>query len=112
MLYNDGIVKIYDLTDGSAPDKRKLKYSSEHWYGEKTVGVTRLYAAKQANCRVDMLIEIWQSREVKAGQYAVPMDGEQYRITEVQHAFNDAGLKVSILTLERLGENYELEGNT
>lgn len=97
------------MRDESAPDKRKLREKSQHWYGERTVGVTRLYAAKQANCTVDMLLEIWEDREIKTNQYAIPEDGQQYRITEVQHTLNDAGLKISLLTLERMQKNYELE---
>lgn len=45
----------------------------------------------------------------ESNQYAIPEDGQQYRITEVQHTLNDAGLKISLLTLERMQKNYELE---
>lgn len=108
MLHSDGIVTVYSLTKDSAPDKRRLVKKSEHWYGERTVGVTRMYAAKQANCKVDMLLEIWEDRAIKPDQYAIPEDGEQYRITDVQHTVDEAGLRISLLTLERMGQNYEL----
>lgn len=109
MLHNDGIVTVYSLTDASAPDKRRLVKQSEHWYGERTIGVTRLYAAMQANCKVDLLLEIWEDRTISADQYAVPEDGEQYRITDVQHTRGNDGLRISLMTLERIGRNFELE---
>lgn len=108
MLHNDGIVTVYSLTDASAPDERRLVKNSEHWYGERTVGVTRMYAAKQANCKIDMLLEIWEDRGVKPNQYAIPEDGAQYRITDVQHTEDETGLRISLLTLEGVGQNYEL----
>lgn len=109
MRHDDGILTIYDLTDDSAPDKRRLKQKSEHWYGERTVGVTRFYAAMQANQKIDMLLEIWEDRSIRANQYAIPEDGEQYRITDVRHMLDDDGLRISLLTLERVNRNYELE---
>lgn len=109
MRHDDGIMEIYDLTNESAPDKRRLTKKSEHWYGERTVGVTRLYAAMQANRKVDMLLEIWEDRSVQANQYAIPEDGRQYLITDVRHTLDDTGLRISLLTLERVNRNYELE---
>lgn len=109
MAYDDGVLGVYTLTNASAPDKRKLKLLSQHYYGEKTIGVTRFYAAMQADTKIDMLVEIWQDRQVMASLYCIPEDGEQYRITDVQHKMSEQGLKVSVLTLERVGKNYELE---
>lgn len=86
--YNSGLVTIYDVEDlaepGYAPDndlvpKAKLRYE------EQRVGVTRYYAAQQANSDVDKVIRVPASAvEVLAKDAARLQDGILYRIDFVQ----------------------------
>ena len=79
------------------------------WYGEKTVGMNRYYAAAQANVRVDMLVQVEKDSAIMADMYALTEAGEQYRIAQVQQVEDEDGLFWMDLTLERLGTNYDTD---
>lgn len=83
-----------------------------HYYGERTVGYGRQYAAKGVSEQVDLLVEIWQDRSARIGMYALLDTGEQYRIDNVQHKLNEDGLRVTWLTLRRLDDLYDIAENT
>ena len=107
----EGHLTIYSLTNTAQPGFmpcEQLVEFCEEFYGERTVGVTRRYAALGADRQIDMLVRIWRNDGVKCGMYAVPDDGEQYRIDFVQHTTDEDGLKVSDLTLVRLEDRYDV----
>lgn len=84
------------------------------YFGERTVGYNRYYAAQGVNQDISLLIRIWRC-PVRIGQYAVLTMSEndgQYRITNVQHLLDDDGLKVTDLTLSALEENYDVATET
>lgn len=113
MTYDDGVLTVYktvNTAESGAMPAETLQKVSEHYYGERTVGYGRQYAARAVNEQVDLLVRIWQDRGVRIGMLAVPEDGEQYRITNVQHLDDDSGLAVTDLSLERLGDNYDAAG--
>lgn len=109
MLYDAGIARLYTLIDASAPNRRKLKLFTSQWYGEQKVGVTRFYAAMAANVRVEKVIELWRNEGITGGMYCILEDGQQYQVVQTQHGLNDDGLKNTVLTLERVNRNFELE---
>lgn len=114
MLLDDGTVKICRLenkTESGRMPKEKLAEVSEHFFGERTVGYGRQYAAKGVSQQVDMLIRIWQDRTIRIGMYAV-IDGDQYRIDNVQHLYDDDGLRVTDLTLQQLEDLYDVSGES
>ena len=88
--------------------KERLVPLSIHYYGERTVGYGRQYAAKGVCQQVDLLAEIWEDRSARVGMYAVTDAGEQYRIDNVQHKTDEDGLRVTWLTLRRLDELYDI----
>lgn len=111
MLFDAGIINFYKLADTAEPGdmpQPKLISNKYAFYGERTVGFSRQYAAMSVNEQVDMLVRIWYDNSIKIGMYAVPEDGEQYRITNVQHLTDEEGLKVTDVTLTRLEQNFEL----
>lgn len=114
MLHDDGILTVCSLENQNAassartPNER-LVPGQRHYFGERTVGYGRQYAAMGVNQQVDMLVEIWQDRSIRIGMYAV-IDGEQYRIDNVQHLKNDDGLRVTYLTMRRLEDLYDVSG--
>lgn len=77
------------------------------WYGERTVGMTRYYTARQNNDRVDRLIRILREgawAEIGADDYCVLSDGYRYRIVQVQMVRDeDAGADVLDISAERTG---------
>ena len=103
-MKDDGIVKICELeneSENALMPQEHLKVLRSHLFEERTVGYNRQYAAMGVNERVDYLVRIWRDAQVHIGQYAILTDyegqvnenGDQYRISNVQHVFDDDGLK-------------------
>ena len=104
-------IPINIAEDGLKPVEALHKVSRE-WYGERTVGFSRQYAALGVNERIDLLIRIHSNKRVRIGMYAMLGNGDQYRITNVQQIVDEDGLKYTDLTLARLEHNYDVEGQT
>lgn len=106
--FNDGIVWIYKLADVSHPGFKPMFKPSLHkkyQFHYKTIGVRRNYDAMQAGVRLDEMIEIMQDRAISPQDIAV-VNGVQYDIKQVQH-MNDTFPHTSMLSLQRLEENYD-----
>ena len=112
MLLDSGILTVCSLENkaqkGSMPQE-KLIPRSEHYYGERTVGYGRQYAAKGVQEQVDMLVRIWQDRGVRIGMYILLETEEQFRIDNVQHLLDEDGLRVTDITLQRVDDLYDVE---
>lgn len=112
MSLDDGILTIYSLSNTSRNGRKPvetLAYVDTAYYGERTIGYNRVYAAKAVSQRVDKLVRIWRNDNVLAGMYVILEDSNQYRVDMVQHLLDDDGLKITDLTLSRLEKNYELD---
>lgn len=119
--FDDGIVVIKAEVDVSEPGgmpKKELVELSRHMFQERTIGITRQYAAKSVDEQVDRLVRIWEDRRIHIGMMAEIAERlpfgyeevtEQYRIDNVQHLLNDDGLKVTDLTLKRLEDLYDID---
>lgn len=106
-MMNDGVVKIYSVGDisslGGMP-KEGLTLKAELRYSERTVGMGRFWTAQQAQARIDLLLRVHKRREISPQDVAIPNDGNQYRIVQIQYP---EGLKVMDLSLERIESEYE-----
>ena len=60
-MRDDGVVRICNLVDqaesGEMP-KMVLQQVSKHWFESRTIGVSRIYAARGVNEQIDLLIRI------------------------------------------------------
>ena len=115
MLFDAGVLKIYTLKNTSDPGAmpaEQLVFRSDHFYGERTVGYGRQYAAMGVSEQVDMLVRIWRDSGVRIGMYAVPEDGEQYRINNAQQVSDEDGLPCTDLSLRRLDRRYDVAAET
>lgn len=114
MLFDSGTSIFCRLENkakvGNMPNGHLVPFT-HHDFGERVVGYGRQYAAKGINEQVDMLIRFWQDRSIRIGMYAI-IDGEQYRIDNVQHLYDDDGLKVTDVTLQRLEDLYDVSGES
>ena len=86
--FNSGIVKIYK-TENSAKPGHKVAEQLKNppvtlRYDEQRTGVTRYYAAKQANIQIDRVIRCPAVPGIDSQDVAVTEDGMQYRIDQIQ----------------------------
>lgn len=81
----------------------KLVKICDAYYIERTIGVTRAYAALSANQQIDMLVRCFNTALTADAEYAVLEDGNQYRISLKQVVGNDVDL-----TLVRLEDYYDV----
>lgn len=108
---NDGVVKIYSVEDISEPGnmpKDGLTLKQTLRYKERTVGMGRFWTAHQAQARIDLLLRTHKLRDVSTQDIAIPNDGKQYRIVQVQYPEE---LDVMDLSLERIEQEYEIKRN-
>jgi len=106
--FNDGVVKIYEVSNISEPGgmpKEGLVYKQTLRFKNRTVGFNRFYVALQNNQKVAFLIRCQQVEGVFANDVAILKD-DQYRIVQIQYPEE---LKVMDLTLEKVGELYDVK---
>lgn len=111
MLLDSGVLKICSVENIANPGDMpidKLVEKSKHWYGDRTVGMTRYFVAKQADNEVERLVRIWQDKSITTRNYCV-CDEVQYKILQVQHLLDEDSLRVTDLTLERLGDPFVVD---
>jgi len=77
-------------------------------YKERTVGMSRYWAAMQTQARIDLVLRMPQLRNVSLHDVVIPVDGQQYRIVQVQYP-EDIDPPVMDLSLQRLEVAYDTE---
>lgn len=108
-MRNAGILTIYSLsntgTAGMMPTEKLVEICTAY-YEERTIGVTRVYAALGADQQIDALVRCFNTPSLPTNaQYAVLEDGNQYRISLKQKIDADT----YDLTLVRLEANYDVQ---
>lgn len=109
--YNDGLVRIYRVENISEPgnmpkDGISRKYTLR--YKERTVGLDRYYKALNANVKVSYVLRCGLLRDVSTQDIAIPNDGKQYRIVQIQYP-EDATPPAMDLTLEEVKTAYDIK---
>lgn len=111
MLLDSGVIEVCRLennTEAGNKPREILVPIQKHFYGERIVGYGRQYAAKGVNEQIDMIARVWQDRGIRIGMYAVVDGADQYRIDNVQHLYDEDGIRVTDLTLSRLEDLYDV----
>ena len=110
--YSKGEVSIYKVTDLAQPGDlpvQGLVLKQTLRYHERTVGLTRYYAALHEDIKVDFVIRCPEVRGLseKATDIlvAILIDGYQYEVKQIQY-IEDATPPSMDLTLERAGADY------
>lgn len=101
----DGLLTIYALENTAEPGMmpcEKLVSVGTAYYSERTVGVTRMYAARGANSRIDALVRCWNTEIPRNGKFVILEDGEQYRIDGAQKIVNIGAVDLTLIRLEDL----------
>ncbi|MBP3292342.1 MAG: hypothetical protein J6N32_01190 [Clostridia bacterium] len=115
MILDSGEAVFYHTETASEPGNLPgYKPTEFHraWYGERTVGFSRFFTAKQSNVRVDRLIRIvrppndvvFEAEDV----CVLSEDSSTYRVVQCQYLRDeDAGEDVADISLERIGRKHE-----
>lgn len=105
-----GILTLYNLvntaSEGDMPAEKLVKVS-EAFYAERTVGYNRIYAAKSANERIDMVVRCYNTDIPYSAKYVILEDGEQYQISVKQKIVDE---DATDLTLARMENYYDVIG--
>lgn len=107
MTYDDGILTLYDATNiaesGNMPVYEHVKRGDYHFQFE-TVGYQRYYTAMKADRLIEHIVDVPDWITVEPESTVVMEDGERYRIQFAQRTYDDDGLKMTRLTLEKVGD--------
>lgn len=111
MTFDDGIVRIYNVANNAQPGdmpQKGLALAESFYFHEDSLGITRYYEALKAGQLIERVISIPWPAQVNINQVAVFEDGTQYQVRMVQQDADGFGLKILRLSLERNGEDYEV----
>lgn len=88
-LYNDGVVKIYSVSDAAQPGRmvqKSLSLKITLRYSEQRLGINRYYSAKQNQIEVERVIRVPRAGEITNQDIAQTEDGRLYSVEMVQSA--------------------------
>ncbi|HBV86886.1 MAG TPA: hypothetical protein DEF42_09615 [Desulfosporosinus sp.] len=109
--FNDGVVSIYKVGNispsGNMPKEGLTFKVGPLRYEERIVGMGRFWSAMQAKARIDMVLRVPQLRGVSSQDIAIPNDGKQYEIKQIQYP-PDVDPPVMDLSLERVDAVYDI----
>lgn len=114
MQYDDGIYKFYKIqntADKGDKPKPKLKYETESYVNQKTVGINRFYTAMANKQSIDNVITIYdddESRNIRVNDVAIDEFSNQFLIRMIQLSEDENGIKILVISLERLEKTYEI----
>ena len=114
MTYDDGKLKIYSVENTAEPGDmpvERLVYKQDYYYHVEQIGISRYYAALEADQQVEAVVDVPDWNDIKVTNLAV-LDGETEpkKISMVQTAYDENGLKMTRLTLTKVEMDYELPG--
>ena len=110
-VFNDGIANIYVVSNiaqkGNMPkDGLTVKVGSLR-YEERTVGMSRFWAASQENTKIERILRFPRIDFVYRDDVVVPIDGKQYKIVQIQYPPNVEPPSMD-LSLERIEVAYDI----
>lgn len=109
-MRDGGLVTLYALENTAQPGfmpVERLVEKGRAYYSYVTAGVTRIYAAMGANRQFDLVIRCHNMVALPDGvKFAVPEDGQQYRIDPAQPIYDEDAID---LTLVRLEDYFDVE---
>ena len=97
------ICSLQNIAEAGLMPTEKLVEICSAFYDERTVGVTRAYAALGAKQQIDKLVIAYNTGIPANASYAILEDGDQYRISLKQKEGDNV-----LLTLERLEDFYDV----
>ena len=116
MTFDDGILTICSAKNDAKPGmmpKPMLVIKERFYYGFDTLGFNRYYTALRAQQQIEAVINIPGWPDVSTLDVCALENGDQFRIVMRQPMLDEDGLRITKLSLERMGEQYVIktEGN-
>lgn len=109
--FKDGVVSIFIIGNiapaGNMPKEGLTFKVGPLRYEERIVGIGRFWSAMQAQSRIDLVLRVPQLRSVSTHDVAIPNDGKQYDIKQIQYP-PDVDPPVMDLSLERVVDTYDI----
>ena len=112
MTFDDGIFTIYTTVNIGEPGSKPvvgLVKKENYYYNYDTLGVTRYYKAMQAQQQLEAVVDIPEWNDISTLDICILENQKQYKIAMIQNTYDDDGLKITRLSLERLGEKYDIK---
>ena len=109
MTYDDGILTICQTANIGEKGMKPvigLVEKEKFYFRYDTLGFRRYYTALQAHQTIESVVNIPGWNDILALDICVMEDGRQYKLAMIQPTTDENGLKITKLSLERLGENY------
>ena len=92
LSFNDGVVTVYKVGNialpGTTPKQGLTKKVGPLRYEERVVGMSRFYSAMQSKVAINQMLRVPRINSVSAQDVAIPIDGIQYEIIQVQYPPN------------------------
>lgn len=108
MIYSIPIEILKLPDDVGTPLQGKLQPVFSAFCGEMTVFHSRFWEAVQAGSRIDVMVELPLHRKnADAGMYA-RYEGHIYRIEQTQYQKDENQLPVTVLSLKRSEDQYDV----
>lgn len=108
MIYDKPIQVLKMPDDVGTPIQATLEPVFSAFCGEMTVFHSRFWEAVQAGSRIDIMVELPLHRKnADAGMFA-SFGGHIYSIEQAQFQTDDNGLPVTVLSLKRSEEQYDI----
>lgn len=112
MTFDDGILTIYSVENIGNPGFKPvagLMKKESYCFGYDTLGITRYYTALQAKQQIEAVVNVPGWNDITTLDICILENGKQYKIVMVQPAFDEQGLKITKLSLERISEEYAIK---
>lgn len=109
MTFDDGILSICRTVDTAKPGMKpeiRLERKEQYYFGFDNIGIARYYTAMQANQQISAVVNIPDWGDISTLDICVLEDGRQYKVAMCQPTTDENGLRITKLSLERIGEEY------
>lgn len=108
MTYDDGILVIYqriNIAEAGDMPQYRLQERSRHFYHMDALGYQRYYVALQSSQTLTFVADIPDWHTVLVDDICVLNGDIKCRVALVQFLYDDNNLKMTKLSLERVGGN-------
>lgn len=110
--FDDGILTIYKTENMAEPGAKPIPgliQKERYCYGFDTLGIQRYYTALQAKQLIECVVNIPGWGDIKTTDICALENGDQFRISMRQPTWDDDGLRITKLSLERIEEKYAIK---